>query len=99
MSNGQSLDDLEAELDAILKKNHEAFEGKYKKQIEGLLGLSREEIDKLTPDTTDIETYDKLIVVVKNASQRDMAIADLRNRIKKMGSLAMKIAKRIPGLL
>ena len=99
MSNGKSLEELEAELDGILAKNHKAFEGKYKDQIEALLGLSREEIDKLTPDTTDLEAYDQLMIVVKNASERNLAVADLKNRIQKLGSLAVKIAERIPGLI
>ncbi|MBW1695939.1 MAG: hypothetical protein JRH18_04505 [Deltaproteobacteria bacterium] len=94
------------DIDAFRKKlkeraeaNRKAFNGIYKKEIEGLLGLSRQEIDKITPGTTDLEVYDQLITVVKEASAANVSQAELRSRIMELGQVGMAIAKRIPGLL
>jgi hypothetical protein len=76
--------------------NRQAFNGIYKEEINGLLGLSRKEIDQITPDTTDLETYDQLITVVKEASSANIPQAELKNRITELGEVAIAIAKRIP---
>ena len=47
------------------KRNREAFVGKYRDELDALLGLSKEDIDKITPGTTDLEVYAQLISVVK----------------------------------
>lgn len=78
--------------------NRRAFEGIYREEIEGLLGLSREELDRITADSTDIETYDQLITVVKEASADNIAQADLKSHIKELGEVAITIAKRVPKL-
>jgi len=75
-----------------------AFEGAYREEIEELLGLSREELDRLTPGTSDLETYDKLITVVKEASAANIAQAELKSRITELGEVAISIAKRVPRL-
>lgn len=85
------FDDLFAEAD-------NAFNGKYKDQLNQLMGLSKDEIDSLTPDTTDMSTYSKLIKVVEKASQENMNQADLITNIKSLGDLAVKIAKKVPTL-
>lgn len=91
-------EELERELREILARNREAFKGMYKDEINDLLGISREEIDAITPDTTDLETYDALIAVVKEASRRNLAQAQLKDRIQQLGDVAVKIAGRVPGL-
>ncbi len=83
---------------ASLQKADDAFRGKYKAEIDELMGLSREEIDAITPDTTDVRTYDALITVVKEASRVNLAQADLRDQIIGMGQVAVDIAKRVPAL-
>ena len=52
----------------------EAFDGAYKTELEGLLGLSKAEIDAITPsDTTDLATYERLIAVVREASRKNVS--------------------------
>ena len=92
--NGESLKDLEEELKEILLKNHEAFVGKYAKEIDELLGLSRSEIDAITPGTNDLEVYDQLVTVVKEASRRNLSQAELKARIETLGDIAITIAKK-----
>ena len=69
-----------------LRKNREAFEGAYK-EINSLLGLLKEEIDRITPGITELETYDQLISVVKEASRANIAQAELKGRIEELGDI------------
>ena len=93
MSNAE-LEAMERELEEILKKNHEAFVGKYAAEINELLGLSKEEIDKIVPGTTDLEVYDRLMIVVKESSRRNESQATLKGRIETLGEVAVTIAKK-----
>lgn len=76
----------------------EEFYGKYKEEIKGLQGLSREEIDSITPGTTDTEIYLKLIALVQEASKENFKKAELLEDIKELGDVAIKIAKKVPSL-
>lgn len=75
-----------------------AFRGEYGDEIKGLLGLSRDEIDAITPGPLDLETYDKLIAVVKEASRANIEQAELVGRIRDLGDIAVRIAKKVPKL-
>ncbi len=78
--------------------NRKAFEGLYKDELNALLGLSREKLDEITPDTTDLEIYAQLITVVKEASATNIEQSELANRIKALGAIALKIAEDVPKL-
>ncbi len=97
--NDDARAELERELDDILTKSREAFAGKYKNELHQLLGLSKSDIDAITPTTTDLEVYDALIEVVKEASRQNISQAGLKVRIEKLGSIALKIAEKVPDLL
>jgi hypothetical protein len=91
------FDAFEADLDDTIAKGRAAFEGKYKDELNDLAGLSREDIDKITPDdVTDLQKYDELIAVVKEASRVNLTQADLKKQIEKLGDIAVVIAKKIP---
>jgi len=81
--------DLFAQADA-------AFNGLYQKELNDLLGLSKAEIDAITPGTTDLKMYSVLIRVVEKASKENMSQDDLINHIKDLGEVAVKIAKKLP---
>ena len=75
-----------------------AFTGKYQKELDQLLGLSREEIDKIIPGTTDLKTYYVLIRIVDQASRENLSQSELVENIKKLGEVGEQIARKIPGL-
>jgi len=85
---------LRKQLQAIIRRNREAFEGTYADEIDGLLGLSRDEIDAITPDATDLAVYDQLIEVVKDASRKNLSQAELKRRVKALGAVAVEIARK-----
>jgi hypothetical protein len=98
MPNGWDHEAFEADLDATLEKGREAFKGRYAKELDALLGLSRTEIDAITPGTIDLEIYDALIEVVKEASRTNLAEAELKKHIEQLGKIAIEIAKHVAGL-
>ena len=93
------IEEYREKLKERARVNREAFKGKYKAQLTALMGLSKEEIDKITPGTTDLETYAQLISIVKEASADNIDQAELKNRIMELGEIGVEIAKRIPALI
>ncbi len=93
------IEEYRRKLKERARVNREAFKGKYKEQLTALMGFSKEEIDKITPGTTDLETYAQLISIVKEASADNIDQAELKNRIVALGEVGMEIAKRIPALI
>jgi len=91
-------EDLRQELREILRRNHDAFIGQYSNEINQLLGLSRQEIDAIVPGTTDLETYDQLITIVKEASKRNISQAELKERIEELGEVGIEISKKVSSL-
>lgn len=85
------FDDLFAEADA-------AFSGRYKNELNQLVGLSKEEIDSVTPETTDLKVYAVLVKVVEKASKDNLSQAQLVESIKSLGQVAVQIARKVPGL-
>ncbi len=79
-------------------QNRAAFNGLYKNEIDALHGLSRSEIDAITPDNTDMEIYSQLIEVVKEASATNESQAALKEQVMELGEIAVTIAKKIPSL-
>lgn len=78
--------------------NRKAFEGLYREEIDGLLGLSREDLKKITPEITSNEIYLQLITVVKEASAANISQAELKRNIISLGKVAIEIAKQLPKL-
>jgi hypothetical protein len=92
-------DEFRKKLEERAKRNREAFMGVYKDELNALVGLSKEEIDKITPGTEDLEIYAQLISVVKEASAENIDQAELKDHIMELGDVAVEIAKRIPALI
>ena len=90
------LDALFAEMDAAADRAEAAMNGKFKEFYRGLRTLSPEEIDGVTPDTTDQKEYERLIGLVQAATQQNLAQAQLITRVKALGDVAVRIAKKVP---
>ncbi|MCK5345319.1 MAG: hypothetical protein KAR20_18040 [Candidatus Heimdallarchaeota archaeon] len=93
------IEEFKRKLREKMAENRQAFEGEYKNQLTDLMGLSKSEVDAITPDTTDMEIYDQLITVVKEASRVNLAQAQLKQRIEELGEIAVKIAAKVPSLV
>ena len=75
------------------------FDGEFAEELKSLAGLSQAEIDAITPDTTDVATYKKLMAVVEAASRHNVQAAELRQQIQALGAIAVKIVtEKVPAL-
>ena len=94
----EALKKQQQELDAIMESTRKAFQGAYAEQLQGLLGLSQEDLDAITPEVSNAKEYAQLIEVVKLASARNLSVANLKSRIEALGSTAVAIAKSVASL-
>jgi len=85
-------------LNRQLEESEVAFNSLYAEELKHLSGLSREEIDAVTPGDLDLQKYDELIVLVKEASRVNLEQAKLVEEIKKLGDVAVSIAKKVPSI-
>jgi hypothetical protein len=90
--------ELQRDLARIIDQTRAEFEGKYGDELQGLLGLSKDELEEIVPQVEGTEVYAQLIAVVRAASARNLSIAQLRSRIRALGEVAVAIAKKVPGL-
>ena len=62
--------------------------------------LLRTDVDweRLRPKISDQPTYDRLIAAVQEATRRNESMAQLRNRLKDLGTAGMSLAKKVAGL-
>lgn len=68
-------------------------------ELQKLLSATAINLESLTPNVTDRETYEKLIAVVKEATAHNMAIAELKQKIQALGKGAVGLAKDVAGRL
>lgn len=92
------LDALFADMDAAADRAEAALEGKFATAVRELRSLDPETIRNITPDTADEATYEKLMVIVQEASARNVSQAKLVERIRELGGIAISIAKKVPAL-
>jgi len=92
------IEEFKRKLREKMAENRKAFEGEYKNELNELMGLSKIEIDAITPDSTDMEIYDQLITLVKEASRVNLSQAQLKKRIEELGDVAVRIAQKVPSL-
>jgi len=92
------IEEFKRKLREKMAENRKAFEGEYKNELNELMGLSKTEIDAITPDSTDMEIYDQLITVVKEASRVNLSQAQLKQRIEELGDVAVRISQKVPSL-
>jgi len=76
-----------------------SFTGAYQKELHDLHGISNEDIKAISGELDGLRTYSVLIKVVEQASKDNLTQAQLGEHIKELGSLAIKIAGKIPGLV
>ena len=98
MSNGINLDDMFEEMDKAADRAEKALEGEFSEIYKELRSLSPEQIDSITPDTTDQKEYERLISLVQEATARNLNQAQLVERIKGLGDVAVSIARKVPSL-
>lgn len=95
---GIEWDAMFAEMESAADRAERTLNGQFSQIYKGLRNLSPEEIDSITPDTTDQKEYERLIALVQEATERNLDQAQLVDRIKDMGVVAISIARKVPSL-
>jgi uncharacterized protein (DUF342 family) len=68
-------------------------------ELEALKNATRTDLEALRPDMTDENTYDELIAAIEEATRRNEDLAQLKERLEKLGSAAVVVAKKAVNLL
>lgn len=68
-------------------------------ELEILRKANKTDIENLCPKTASEELYNKLIAEVNESTRQNESVAELNNRVKKLGSDAIHLAKDIVKLL
>ncbi|BDW90997.1 hypothetical protein [Thalassospira tepidiphila] len=89
---------MRARLQAARARARDALDGQFSDIYSELRSLDPEEIKNITPDVTDEETYEELIELIQEATQQNLDNAELVDRIKEMGSVAIAIAGKVTSL-
>jgi len=93
-----NLDSIREEMAKAAERARLALEGELAAEYRALRSLDPETIKDITSDTTDEVVYEKLIVVVQEASAKNESQAQLAGRIRELGNVAIEIAKQVPQL-
>ncbi len=83
---------------ASFTKAGQAFENQYAGILDDLKGLSKNEVDELALNTTNREAYEQLLQIVEEAAAKNLKMAQLTSKIKQLGDVAVRIARKVPGL-
>lgn len=92
------LDEIFAEMERAAERARAAMEGKFKDCYRELRALTPEEIDGVTPDVTDQVQYERLLALVEEATRKNMSQAQLVERVRALGDVAMAIARKTTSL-
>lgn len=86
------------QIDAAAARAAATLEGRFADAFKELRALSPEEIDSITPDTSEQKEYERLIALIHEATARNMSQAELAQRIGALGETAKKIAEKTTAL-
>jgi hypothetical protein len=89
---------LRDDLRKIIRENREAFLVDYAAAMAELKGLSADQLATIVPGVAGSDVYDRLKAAVAEATQKNEESAALKDRIVKLGQLAIEIAKKVPTL-
>jgi gas vesicle protein len=98
MADEFDLQGFQDDLQQQLKKSSDAFQGTYKDALNDLAALSSDDVKAVAPELDDMQKYDELITVVKEASRVNLEQAQLKDGIQKLGTVAVQIAQKVPSL-
>lgn len=99
MSNSDiNLDEIFAEMDRAAERARQALEGRFQAEYRELRALTPEQIDGVTPNIEDQVQYERLIALVEEASRKNLSQAQLVERIRALGDVAVTIARKSSAL-
>jgi hypothetical protein len=70
-----------------------------RQEVEALQQATAIDLERLKPQISDLKAYEKLIRAVEEATRRNESIAQLQDRVKKLGKKVVAVAKEAADLL
>jgi len=92
-------DDLKAKLAQKSAESRARADALLADEYEILKKATRTDLEALRPKITDQALYDQLIALVEEATQKNMDLALLQQRLKTLGSGAIQLSKEVVKLL
>ena len=86
---------LKEKAEGIRKKTDAILED----ELNSLLEVTSSDLEALRPKISNEEEFDKLIAAVEDSTRRNEALADLKNRLEKLGKNAIIVVKEAARLL
>ncbi len=86
-------------LKKISRESREKADAALSEELQALKEATDTKLEELRPRVTDEATYDKLIAEVKEATARNESLAQLKERVKKLGPVALCVLKESRKLL
>jgi len=68
-------------------------------EYNSLKQASKSDLDALRPKVSDPATYDTLILIINEATQNNLSLADFQQRLESLGAGAIKLGKEVAKLL
>ena len=94
-----SEEEIRRQMEAAADRAAKAATDDLAEEFKALQDATIADLEKLKPKVSDSEAYDKLIVAVKEATAKNESIAEFKNRLQKLGSNVVALAKEVKGLL
>ncbi len=92
-------EEKEKRLKELSKEARKEADGELENELKALLEVTRSDLEKLRPKVSDETSYNKLIAAVEEATQRNESLAELKNRIEKLGTEVVRLGKEAAKLL
>ncbi len=86
---------MEEEMRAASEKASKETDEMLDDELKALQNATSVDLEALRPKVTDTEAYDKLIKVVKEATQKNESLAQLKANIQALGSEVLKVGKEV----
>jgi hypothetical protein len=90
---------LKDDLEKASQKSIEETDALLLDEYNTLKQATKSDLDALRPKVSDPATYDKLIPIINEATQNNLSLADLQQRLESLGAGAVKLGKEVVKLL
>lgn len=90
---------MEEEMQAASEKAKNETDELLEPELKALKNATSTDLEALRPKVSNSEAYDKLIKVVKEATQKNESLAQLKANIQALGSEVLNVSKEMVDLL
>jgi len=90
---------LRDDLEKASQESIEETDALLLEEFNSLKCATRKDLDALRPKVSDPAIYDKIIPIIADATQNNLALAEFQQRLEKLGADAVKVGKEVIKLL